>query len=316
MNFLSLYQLKNHRGCHMKEQPIFSLTLSKITACAALMAAVVLSSTPASALTMFANSATSGPDLLHELDISGSSGTLVQNYTVSTGNGRSVVVVGDVIYSTESGPSGDIFGGSNLIYMTDRNTGLPLGTITVSGLPSGAAMSTLAWDGAYFWTSEYLGGNAAYQIDTSGNIVKTITLSQASVNMDGMEYFNGKLIANRGDTVGPYDVYDLDGNLLQADFIDPSLQGCSDTTGIAFDGTNFYTSCIYGSYLQEWDGTTGAFIQNVTLSGGSFLIEDLSVDYNTRPDTGQVPEPSSLLLLGAGLAWLGLWGRKYVLAKN
>lgn len=232
---------------------------------------------------------------------------MVQNYNVSTGNGRGVVLVGNTIYSTESGPGGNIFGGSNLIYKTDRTTGLPLGTITVSALPAGAAMSTLAWDGTHFWTSEYLGGNHGYRIDTSGNIVKTITLGLAGSNMDGMEYFNGKLIVNRGDTVGPYDVYDLDGTVLQAAFITPGYA----TTGIAFDGTDFFTSNIFGSALSQWDGTTGAFKNNIPLTGGSFLIEDLSVDYALREDTGGnggpvIPEPASMLLLSSGL--LGMAG--------
>jgi len=262
----------------------------------------VFTSTPASALTIFGNSATFGPDLVHEFNISGGSGTLVQNFNVSTGNGRGVVVVGNTIYSTESGPSGNPFGGSNKIYMTDRTTGLSLGSITVSGLPTGAAMSTLAWDGTHFWTSEYLGGNHAYRIDTSGTIVKTITLGLASTNMDGMEYFNGKLISNRFDGgiggLNTYDIYDLDGNVLQANFIQ-----AINSTGIAFDGTDFFVSNIFNNTLSQWNGTTGAFIGNVSLLG-NFQVEDLSIDYSLRPDTGgtPVPEPSTIILLSLGLA--------------
>ncbi len=259
-------------------------TLKKLPNCTApivvVIAAFACLSTSARALTIYGNSATFGPDLVHEFDVTGTTGTLVQNTTVSTGNGRGIVIVGNTMYSTESGPSSNIFGGSNIIYKTDLTTGLSLGTITVGALPPGAAMSTLAWDGTHFWTSEYLGGNHAYQIDTSGNIVKTITLGLASSNMDGMEYFNGKLICNRADGGGPYDVYDLDGNVIQASFIDPGTF----TTGIAFDGADFYTSNL--STLSQWDGLTGAFKNTITLSGGSFDIEDLSVDYAQREDTG------------------------------
>lgn len=240
-------------------------------------------------ITMFGNGATFGPDHVYQYSITGTTGTLVTTYNPPGGNGRGVVTVGNVIYTTISGSQGNGFDGDNHIYMTDRTTGLSLGSITVAGLAAGTALSTLAWDGSQFWAAQYLGTNQAFRIDLSGNITKTITLSLATSNMDGLEYFNGKLIANRGDAVGPYDVYDLNGNVLQAAFITGT------GTGIAFDGTNFFTSNF--SSLSEWNGTTGAFIQTITLSNSPDPLEDLSVDYSQRADTGGVPDTGSTLLL-------------------
>lgn len=191
----------------------------------------------------------------------------------------------------------------------DANTGASLGAISTTV----ASMSTIGWGGSHFWTSDYSGSNKAYQIDTSGNVVKTITLSLAGGNSDGMEFFNGKLIANRGDAIGPYDIYDLDGNLLQANFISPTVA----PTGIAFDGTNFVTSNIFDNSVSFWNGATGAFIRTQTIglpqpmTGNSRLWEDLSVDYATRPDTGSpVPEPETYGMMLMGLGFMGFVARR------
>ena len=230
---------------------------------------------------IYGNNASFGPDIVQRIDLT--TGALIQSYTPSGGNGRGVVVVGDIIYSTQVGDSN--------IYETSVSTGLSLGVIPTTL----ASMSTIAYDGSSFWTSDYSGTNRAFQVDFSGNVIKTITLSLADQYMDGMEWFDGKLIANRGDAQGPYDIYDLNGNVLQADFIHPLVS----STGIAFDGTNFYTSNIFNSSLSVWDGTTGAYIRDIQLTGGSFLIEDLSVDYAGRHDINPVPEPSTYGIMGA-----------------
>jgi hypothetical protein len=75
----------------------------------------------------------------------------------------------------------------------------------------------------------------------------------------------------------------------------------SGTTGIAFDGTNFYTSNIFlRGTLNEWT-QGGAFIKIITLTGNPlnnpFLIEDLSCDYSqVLGPPPAVPEPGTFVL--------------------
>jgi hypothetical protein len=202
-------------------------------------------------------------------------GALIRSCSPAKGNGRGMVVVGAVGYFTTAD--------SNIVYKIDMNTCADLGTaFTVTGA---SALSTIAFDGTNFWIGDYSGSNKAFYYSPTGTLLKTVTLANCGGSCDGLEYFNGKLISNRGDAAsGGYDVYDTNGVLLTADFIGAtSYSG----TGIAFDGTNFYVSDIFNAKLQVYDGTTGAFVKTLTLTNGTgFLIEDLSTDYSQRVDTG------------------------------
>ena len=248
-------------------------------------------SSPSFGQNLYGNSASFGNNQIHI--INPLTGQEIVRYTgQASGNGRGVVTIGDTIYYT-------VVGDPN-IYKMDANTGQTTGSILTENL----SMSTIAWDGSHFWTADYSGTNRAFEIDpVTGLNIKTITLANAEENMDGLEYFDGKLIGNRCDACGIYDIYDLDGNVLDDAFINTG----TNSTGIAFDGTNFLVSNIFAQTVGVYSGTTGALLKTITLSSqnGSFLIEDLSVDYSQRADTGGqtgLPEPGTwaMMLLGFG----------------
>jgi hypothetical protein len=222
---------------------------------------------------------------------------------VSAWNGRGVVQVNNTLYVTNAD--------SNDVYKINATTGAGEGVaFSVAGTNS---LSTISFDGTNFWVADYSGSNHAYLYSPTGTLLRTISLSNATNHMDGFLFFNngsgGQLISNRADgcCTNPtfYDTYDLNGNAK----ITPFITANSNSTGIAFDGSNFWASNIYGT-LSEYNGTTGALMSTLTLKntlGGNFLIEGVSVNYTA---VLRAPEPGTLALLGVGLAGIALSRRR------
>lgn len=215
-------------------------------------------------------------------------------------NGRGIVQVGNTLYLTNAS--------SNNVYKMDATTGASQGiAFSITGA---AGLSAIAYDGSNFWVADYSGSNKAYLYSPTGTLLKTISLTNCGGYCDGFEFFKGKLIMNRFDGAygGPnqYDIYDTNGNLLTADLFTTTSSG---STGIGYDGKDFWTSNLFSGSLSQWNGITGAFIGTLTLQppAGNFEIEDLSFNYSiVIPPTG-VPEPAVLGVFGLGALLIGLF---------
>jgi hypothetical protein len=253
---------------------------------------------------LYANNTSSGTPYIYQIDIT--TGAVLQTYTNLSGDdGRGVVTVGDTIYYTTAD--------NNSVYKESKegvNEGVAFSVAGASGL------ATMAYDGTDFYIGDYSGTNKVYKFKSDGTPDGSIFLSHCSSYCDGLEFFRmggqGYLISNEfdGGLGGPnkYDIYHLNGTFVKTLFISTS----SASTGIAFDGTDFWTSNIFDGTISEWD-INGTFVKTESLTGygnNTPLVEDLSFDYSQV----LTPEPGTLVLMGTGfLGIFGLVRRRFLL---
>lgn len=256
---------------------------------------------------LYGDNADEGTPYIYVMNLS--TMAVTQTITNTSGeNGRGVVVVGNTMYYT-SATTNNVFS-YNLSNGTNNGS---VFTVTVNGA---TALSTIAFDGTNLWIGDYSGKSpgVAYLYTTNGTLLNTITLSSCVVNCDGLEYFlqggtTPRLISNRGDAVPPYDIYTTSGGApVTSSFISPGVA----STGIAYDGTNFEVSNIYGGTIQKYGGTSGTLISTQSITGypgaDPPLVEDLSANYAiTIPTTPTgAPAPTTWLLMGCGVLFVAV----------
>ena len=270
-------------------KPVLSLSL------------LLLSSIQARATLIYANSAGNSGIQVFNIDVAAGTETKVDQLNVAQGNGRGVVTIGDIVYYTDA--SSGFVKSYSLSTHTDRGN-----LFSVAGA---TGLATIAYDGTSIYFGDYSGTNNVYKYSLSGINLGTVQLSRCGEvhqggtrgYCDGLEFANGGLVSNEGDGgfggASQYDAYSLSGGSPTTSGLITAAYGA---TGIAFDGTYYFVSDIFNDRLGIYN-TSGAFLKYIALADGSHTraIEDLSVDYSLRSDTG-APEPSTWLMIVSATA--------------
>jgi hypothetical protein len=211
-----------------------------------------------------------------------------------TANGRGIAVVGTTIYYT--------LANTGKVYVTDTISHKDLGVAFSTPL---VGIGAIAWDGSGLWVIPYVGlgffnpqSDNAYKYSTKGVLLQTVALTPPGFDRfagnteprDGLTVTPTGFVTDRGPSV-PYDLYDLNGNIVTQFFITSQFR----SSGVTFDGTNYIVSDIVTQALAVYDNT-GAFLSSVQLSGAviPFGLEGLSAVAGTTA----VPTPLPVVVVG------------------
>lgn len=244
--------------------------------------------------------------------LNGDTGAVVESYAVpfipAGGRAASLAVVGNTGYYT-------ILGSAD-VYKFDMTTHVSGGVAFNIGATAGQTNGITTDAAGTLWFAD--GGNGAIkQFSTSGTLLSTHAFpSAASGYRDGSVVFGNQIVTNRGDQIGPYDLFTIPvGNgaltLTQSGFINPAINGQSTfgSNGIAFNGVNFYTSDEQAHRVSKWD-INGAFVSFAALDSRSryenwtFASQDIIVV------GGAVPEPATWAMMIVGFGAVGFAMRR------
>ena len=233
--------------------------------------------------------------------LNGDTGAVVDNFAVPFGSGSaaSIAVIGNTGYYTRLNDAN--------VYKVDMTSHLYGGIAFSTGVA--ALQNGITNDSnGHLW---FAGGNSAplREFDTAGSLLSSHAFPTAAQSFrDGSVVFGNFVVANRGDQVGPYDKYNLTGGNLaltvnQLSFISTVGSGHN---GIAYNGTNFYTSDEQKHEVSKWT-SAGVFVSKANLAGNSRYENWTFASQDIVPD---VPEPSTYALMFAGLAVVGFAAKR------
>ena len=235
--------------------------------------------------------------------LNGDTGAVVaaDSFAVPFGSGSaaSIAVVGNIGYYT-------LLGNTN-VYGVNMTTHASLGsqfTIpTLSGFVNGITNDS----NGHLW---FAGGQGdpLREYSTAGALLSTHAFPTAAQGYrDGSVVFGNFVVTNRGDQIGPYDKYNLTGANLALTVNQLSfIAGVSGSNGIAYNGTNFYTSDEQNHKVSKWT-SAGVFVSVANLAANSRYENWTFASQDIVPD---VPEPSTYALMFAGLALMGFAAKR------